>query len=328
MSIQTVNFRMKRTFSAIWVVTSLFMAVGCGGKSANTDSAPPPENNDAGSGPLSAPVVSDSKASLAIGWKGSSGAANEIAYHSDASGVKFLCKFYKKGDSAPSAYENCDKASGTSAKFVFPSAVLPDGAYILEAIKSKDAVESTPLSTELYVHASLDSVARCTADSVSDETYFAKASEFLPPSVAFGSSTQLTNPAVKVQFQSGDVNVLSLRRRFVADANNKLLLIRRAYASRKNSSCVQNVQTGFSNAGPGAGRPTPIEGVDCPALVANAAGAAVCLKPDPANPSQAVFVRGIRALDVKMAARGGNKMFSQKTKDAAAANSNTLLIPD
>ena len=176
---------------------------------------------------------------------------------------------------------------------------------------------SDPASIVYYAHSSLwDTVAGTPAlacpSAATDAAYFAKASPELTgaasqPTFATGD-VQLKNPFIALKFSPSymgvspenvftatstpqQVNVLSLRHRFVVDPNRQMLLVTRQYKSRRETgqtcrAAIIQVKDKHTN---DVGNTPPFKSNRCDAIVLNKAGSGVCIEVVAGTPT----IRGI-----------------------------------
>lgn len=188
-----------------------------------------------------------------------------------------------------------------------------DGAYRTQVRWRADSgVVSRPLDLDYYVHSSLTGAQDCAVlDNIPADRFFSRAAERLPTTDSDGATLRfstsaapdapgfaaLANPFVHINFTprlnrsfgfqirgpssswaatDGVLNVLSLRRRFVMNEDETMILMGRRYISRRNidnnaiSRCgAMRVKIDLAG--------SPGTNFRCDAVVLNREGAGVCL---------------------------------------------------
>lgn len=188
-----------------------------------------------------------------------------------------------------------------------------DGAYRTQVRWRADSgVVSRPLDLDYYVHGSLAGATDCAVlDNIPADRFFSRAAERLPTADPGGTTLRfsttaapnepgfaaLENPFIHVNFTprlnrsfgfqlrgpappwtatDGEMNVLSLRRRFVMNEDQTMILMGRRYISRRNidSNVVSRCGAMRISIGSQGG---PRSNFRCDAVVLNREGAGVCL---------------------------------------------------
>ena len=177
---------------------------------------------------------------------------------------------------------------------------------------------SDPTSIVYYAHSSLwDTVAGTSTLAcpplATDTAYFTLASPHLTGATSqptFATSdAKLKNPFIALQFSPSrigtgtnnfplnstpqQVNVLSLRHRFVLDSNRQMLLVTREYQSRREAgpicrAAIIQVRDTHTNNVPNT---PPFKNNHCDAIVLNKAGSGVCIEVVAGTPT----IRGLHA---------------------------------
>jgi hypothetical protein len=155
------------------------------------------------------------------------------------SGATVQCRTYPINGTVPS-YATCTPDSNGNLSLSF-DASKPIGRYKTEARLSYQGSTSDAASVTYYVHNALDGASLCTS-SVTDAAYFSAAAAVLPMGATFGSGTNLNAPFNEIKFDSAaaypsfDAKVASLRKRFVKNASNNLILLKRKYTRMGNNN--------------------------------------------------------------------------------------------
>jgi len=226
-------------------------------------------------------------------------------------------------------------------------------------------------SYQYYLHASLAGSAQCAA-LLSDSAYLAAAASVLTTasSAQFADTeARLRAPFVDITFAPPLSNTyditsspqvkefLSLRRRFTLSGDKKLVLLTRAYASRRSGNCDAGWLDKHDSMFKGAYDRTRFFANFCDAIVVNRSGAGVCLRaaPDGAGGRKAEIVYAPSSLWVTAnkalftwtkadsfvwrtlgrpnhsVVTGGLELFSPKCYGAATCtggNKDILFLPD
>lgn len=195
-----------------------------------------------------------------------------------------------------------------------------------------------------YVHNSLSGLVRCPVP-VSDADYFDAARPALSPSVVFsGSDARLAAPFVNIEFAppvsgryqiaegDGTVELLSLRRRFVLDPENRMILMKRVYPSRRSGTCLAgSIRKHQYDLGPEDTKEVNRDVHNpCDAIVLNKAGAGVCILinagvptiPNVPSPAWVVY-----NLDVFQTALADNFMWRKLVQVNPSHNTLRLFSP-
>lgn len=244
------------------------------------------------------------------GWLTPAGQAIAMTFTDPGvAGVVIECRTGPESMIGGMPFSPCDGAAGTGTSYrPSPVASVPEGSYRTDVRLRRGAWMSPVQSHEFYVHRSLDSVKACPR-TFTDAQIFAKAASELNSAPTFDPATVARRPFIHIPFKnitvdfslksdgtrrwdnintgaSWDADVLALRRRFALSADNRLLVVHRAYESRMQkreynaSSCANRFSFGHRAKHP------------CPFLVLNSRGEGVCLAPDPTNGANLINTRG------------------------------------
>jgi hypothetical protein len=306
---------------------------------------------------------------VSTGWL-KAGSAIQVKVSGSSS---YQCKLAKPADLAATAYTNCTVNNGM-VSLNAPSSGITNGSFVFNVKGSDGTVVSIPF----YVHDSLNNVAECTL-SKTDAEYFSIAGARLDQSMAFGPATDLKIPVGTVEFPpiaaptnfmfadgtltdqfavytslpSQAVEYRSLRKRMVANSANTLILMKRKYVNRFDSS-----HCGIVAHTDGAYRNNPLGGVatdistgtqprlflnpdvsmyrykiihqdDCEALVINAVRTGVCFLKDGRQYYVKKVMSEMKDKRFNSSAYYGigyphNKMFSAKFKKSEEALYQTI----
>lgn len=209
-------------------------------------------------------------------------------------------------------FEACPAGAFTPASDL---ASFGDGAYRTQVRWRADSgVVSRPLDLDYYVHGSLSGATDCAVlDNIPADRFFARASERLTTTDPDGAGAELrfsttaapsepgfaalANPFIHINFTprlnrsfgfqlqgnsrswtatDGVLNVLSLRRRFVMNEDETMILIGRRYISRRNIDNNAVSRCGAMRVKIDLGG-SPGTNFRCDAVVLNREGAGVCL---------------------------------------------------
>jgi hypothetical protein len=293
----------------------------------------------------------------------------------------FECKTARDPELPAKAWTPCDGADGTIPAFgPIPEPDWEGKTRTLFRIHYADGNVSNVAALSYYLHASLNLAWGCNPGA-SDADLFDVADDRLDITGTFENlGNHLANPFIHINFTppieasfgvsegNGPVEALSLRRRFVLNADRTMLLVTRNYESRRRSTTLNHyctvgnrVHSSYLASIPGPPGETPDRTRNylnhCGALVFNTAGAAACLE---YTPGGVVFVLGthrpyirwtedpyngtgyidffmwrkmIPSPSAQVGTSGGHRgFFSPKCweggPDCAGGNSDILFLPD
>lgn len=188
-----------------------------------------------------------------------------------------------------------------------------DGAYRTQVrLRGASGVVSRALDLDYYLHGSLVGATDCSIlDNIPADRFFRKAAERLPTTGSGGADLRfsttadpsapgfaaLANPFIRINFTprlnrsfgfqlrgstaswvqtDGELNVLSLRRHFVMNEDESMVLMGRRYSSRRNIDSNATSRCGAVSIKTHVGG-SPDNPVRCDAVVLNREGAGVCL---------------------------------------------------
>lgn len=284
---------------------------------------------------------------------------------------------YSFGASHESATYQCRSAQGAVVTAATPwgdcAAVDGDDVSPIDAATSQDATKNGVWTTEVrlsfpdgttsasyrrqvYIHNSMHGVTRCTL-GVTDSQLFAAAQPQLQDAGAFDTTTA-RNPFVRLTFDppvsskfsvsaaDGQVDIMSLRRRFTFSDDERYLLITRTYTSRQigGMGCTA-IEKRVHNR-PGTWQFGNSSYQRCSALVLNKKGAGYCLSVSGSTIRPVEHIRGDFGVQVpaptyspaadnfawrKLRAPrlpGLLVNFSPKCDQAGCGNATTLFLPD
>jgi hypothetical protein len=234
------------------------------------------------------------------GWTDENASAINATFAAvDIPGIRFECRTGHASVFAALPFAACDGGDGSGASHVpAPTADNEEGGYRTEVRLALGDWTSAAIGFDFYAHRSLDGVRTC-APAHTDAQIFAAADPLLNNTVAFGSATAVQAPFVRLPFTNiikvagmhdgtwagvangGNfiVDVLSLRRRFVLNADRTMLLIQRTYESRgvrdmtNTHSCRNSFKFGHTHGTPSSNYE------DCVNFVLNSRGQGVCVVP-------------------------------------------------
>jgi len=203
-------------------------------------------------------------------------------------GLTYECRIARPMDLAGALWGPCDGDEGDTPKVQPPNSALTSGTYTAEvrALWGQDV--SPVVSMTFSAHETLNNVPTC-PQTITDARYFLEAKRYLTVAKSFSTSsytTKLTGPFIQFYVSPPNVSskkleILSLRRRFIVDSTNRLILITRRYESRLHGKCVPGIR--MDTIWPGADNPRLVGAKyyerrdhNCDAVVLNAEGAGIC----------------------------------------------------
>lgn len=299
---------------------------GCKNQNSSTQSS-----SSSGSGPFgrSSKDATDLEVTAqfnldSTGWSDSSSAAIKAEVTSSSTSATFSCRYAHTSSIASKPYSSCNLVGGF-VSLTQPGTGVKNGTFKLQVKASSSGGSDTVKTITFYVHDSLNSASVCTLPKT-DSEYLALAAPYLDQSLNFRTTSSLKIPFVRIDFPaiadgatfrnyagvlsdifggSGKVvnfreiksyTVRSLRKRFIPNSANTLMLIKRFYSERFSytgfrTSCQFSSLGQLPNLDLAAGETPPrFNGEDgvvgtgsssnsrspCDAVVVNALGRAVC----------------------------------------------------
>jgi hypothetical protein len=256
-----------------FLIFGILLVFGCKNQDSSTQSS-----SSSGSGPFgrSSKVATNLEVTAqfnldSTGWVDSSSAAIKAEVTSSSSSPTFSCRYAHTSVIASKSYSSCNLVGGF-VSLTQPGTGVKNGTYKLQVKASSSGGSDTVKTITFYVHDSLNSASVCTLPKT-DSEYLALAAPYLDQSLNFRTTSSLKIPFVRIDFPaiavggdfltyagiSGDIfgisgwggnfreiksyNVRSLRKRFIKNPANTLMLIKRFYSDRFQNSSINFSRT-------------------------------------------------------------------------------------
>jgi hypothetical protein len=255
-----------------FLIIGILLVFGCKNQDSSTQSS-----SSSGSGPFgrSSKVATNLEVTAqfnldSTGWIDSSSAAIKAEVTFSSSSATFSCRYAHTSEIASKPYSSCNLVGGF-VSLTQPVSGVKNGTYKLQVKASSSGGSDTVKTITFYVHDSLNSASVCTLPKT-DSEYLALAAPYLDQSLNFRTTSSLKIPFVRIDFPaitgggdfltyagiSGDIfgisgkgnfreiksyNVRSLRKRFIPNSANTLMLIKRFYSERFSNSSINFSRT-------------------------------------------------------------------------------------
>lgn len=236
--------RMSRIGFLIGVIAlPLSSCISSEREARNPTADPAAGSNEPGTPAPVSPEFSLQNAKLgAMGWTDENNQPAAVEIHAVVpDGYVAECRAGHESVVDSLAWGPCGSVSGSTIRYALsPTAGKGNGAYRFDARLQKDGADVTVLTRSIYMHDSMNGVARC-AMAPTDAELIAKAREFLPAASTFGAGTSFKAPFIHIEFSDGiEEDPASLRRRFRLSEDRKFLVITRDLGSRKNAGSCES----------------------------------------------------------------------------------------